>query len=122
MHTGHQIKRDIERNMCEEQQKERDHVCRGEREVKNNWRSKYLGLIFQADDSHAYITDVKSRISKVITHTGKLHNMWSTSILSLTLKLRLRLYKSLHPVQSVITLCYFILVYRSETWTLDVET
>ena len=90
------------------QQKQLPTVKWGDKEAENQWRSKYLGSIFQADGDQMH--DVQTRIARAKQRFGKMRHIWSNKILHQNL--RLRLYKS--------SVCS-ILTYGSETWTLTAE-
>ena len=101
-----QAKRDIKKSKLEERQNNLEKVFWGEKQVDNCWVFEYLGSLFQADGDQS--TDIKRRIAMAVARAGKLREIWQTEIL--TLKLKIRLYKSA---------CCSILTYGSEAWVLD---
>ena len=88
-----------------EMQQQLPKVKWGQREIKNAWRSKYLGSIFEAGGSQ--MTDVRTRIAMASQRFGKIHHLWRDH--DLHLNLRLRLYRA--------SVCS-ILTYGSEAWVL----
>ena len=89
----------------EEQQKLLPKVKWGDREAENQWRSTYLGSIFEAGGNQMH--DVRTRIARARQRFGKMRHIWANK--DLHRNLRMRLYKS-----SV----YSILTYGSEAWRL----
>ena len=79
-------------------------MCEGV-QIKNVFRSKYLGSIFAADADQ--IRDIKSRIAQAFTRCGKMKHILDAERLSKDLKIRL--YKA--AVCSVLT-------YGCESWRL----
>ena len=89
----------------EEQQKLLPKVKWGDREAENQWRSKYLGSIFEAGGNQMH--DVRTRIARARQRFGKMRHIWANK--DLHRNLRMRLYKS--------SVCS-ILTYGSEAWRL----
>ena len=77
----------------------------GEEVVENQWRSKYLGSIFEAGGDQ--MIDVKTRIARATQRFGKMRHIWGNK--ELHQNLLMRLYKS--------SVCS-ILTYGSEAWRL----
>ena len=88
-----------------EQQKLLPAVKWDEKEAENQWRSKYLGSIFEAGGGQ--MADVQARIARARQRFGKMRHIWGNK--DLHVNLRLRLYKS--------SVCS-ILTYGSEAWRL----
>ena len=88
-----------------EQQKLLPTVKWDEKEAENQWRSKYLGSIFEAGGGQ--MADVQARIARARQRFGKMRHIWGNK--DLHVNLRLRLYKS--SVCSIMT-------YGSEAWRL----
>ena len=88
-----------------EQQKLLPSVKWDEKESENQWRSKYLGSIFEAGGGQ--MTDVQTRIARARQRFGKMRHIWGNK--DLHANLCLRLYKS--------SVCS-ILTYGSEAWGL----
>ena len=88
-----------------EQQKLLPRVKWGDKEAVNQWRSKYLGSMFEAGGDQMY--DVQVRIARARQRFGKMRHIWGNK--DLHVNLRLRLYKS--------SVCS-ILTYGSEAWRL----
>ena len=76
-----------------------------DKEAENQWRSKYLGSMFEAGGDQ--MPDVQARIAKARQRFGKMCHIRGNK--NLHVNLRLRLYKS--SVCSVLT-------YDSEAWRL----
>lgn len=89
-------------------QKQLPKVKWGEREIRNSWRFKYLGSIFEAGGG--CMEDVRARISMVRRRFCKLRHIWHDAILHENL--RIRLYK--------VCVCS-ILTYGSEAWNISDE-
>ena len=77
----------------------------GDNVAENQWRSKYLGSIFEAGGDQ--MPDVRSRIARAKQRFGKMRHIWGNK--ELHKNLRMRLYKS--------SVCS-ILTYGSEAWRL----
>ena len=88
-----------------EQQKLLPKVRWGEVEAENQWRSKYLGSVFEAGGDQ--MIDVQTRIARARQRFGKMRHIWVNK--ELHTNLRMRLYKS--------SVCS-ILTYGSEAWRL----
>ena len=88
-----------------EQQKLLPKVKWGDKEIENEWRSKYLGSMFEAGGDQMY--DVQTRIARARQRFGKMRHIWANKVLHQNL--RMRLYKS--SVCSIMT-------YGSEAWRL----
>ena len=91
-----------------EQQKLLQKVKWGEEEAENQWRSKYLGSIFEAGGGQ--MADVQTRIARARQRFGKMRHIWGNK--DLHVNLRMRLYKS--SVCSIMT-------YGSEAWRITPE-
>ena len=98
-------RKDIRKDKLDEQHKQMHHVHWGDKEVTNDWRSLYLGSIFQPDGDQ--LPDIRSRCAMAKTRAGSLRHVWASD---LPLDLKIRIY---------ITACCSILVYGSEAWLLD---
>ena len=101
-------KKDITRDKLDELHSQMPHVYWGDLEVTNEWRTLYLGSIFQPDGDE--LPDIRARCVMVKTRTGSLRHVWAAKALSLDLKIRI-----------YITACCSILVYGSEVWLLTGE-
>ena len=77
----------------------------GDKAAENQWRSKYLGSIFEAGDDQ--MPDVMTRIARAKQWFGKMRHIWGNK--ELHKNLRMRLCKS--RVCSILT-------YGSEAWRL----
>ena len=91
-----------------EQQKSLPKVKWGEAEAENQWRSKYLGSMFEAGGDQ--MPDVLTRIARARQRFGKMRHIWANK--ELHQNLRMRLYKS--------SVCS-ILTYGSEAWRLTTK-
>ena len=91
-----------------EQQKHLPTVKWDDKEARNEWQSKYLGSIYQADG--AQMPDVQARIARARQRFGKMRHIWSNK--QLHVNLRMRLYKA--------SVCS-ILTYGSEAWRLTTK-
>lgn len=99
-------KRDVRKDKLAERQNQLMRVYWGDSPLDNRWQAEYLGSIFQADGDQ--IPDIKRRVAMAVARAGKLRNIWAAT--ELTLKLKMRLYKSA---------CCSILTYGSEAWVLN---
>ena len=88
-----------------EQQKLLPKVKWGDAEAQNQWRSKYLGSMFEAGGDQ--MPDVLTRIARVRQRFGKMRHISVNK--ALHQNLRMRFYKS--------SICS-ILTYGSEAWRL----
>ena len=86
-----------------EQQKLLPTVKWGEEPAQNQWRSKYLGSLFEVGGDQMH--DVQTRIARARQRFGKMSYIWGSK--ELHVNLRMRLYKS--------SVCS-ILTYGSEAW------
>ena len=86
-----------------EQQKLLPTVKWGEEPAQNQWRSKYLGSLFEVGGDQMH--DVQTRIARALQRFGKMSYIWGSK--ELHVNLRMRLYKS--------SVCS-ILTYGSEAW------
>ena len=86
-----------------EQQKQLPTVKWGEQPAQNQWRSKYLGSMFEAGGDQMH--DVRTRIARAKQRFGKMRHIWGNKVLHVNL--RMRLYKS--------SVCS-ILTYGAEAW------
>ena len=91
-----------------EQQQRLPKVKWGDKEAQNQWRSKYLGSMFEAGGDQ--IHDVRTRIARAKQRFGKMRHIWANK--ELHQNLRMRLYKS--------SVCS-ILTYGSEAWRLTTD-
>ena len=100
--------KDAEIQMRKAEQDKLPKVKWGEVEARNEWRSKYLGSIFEAGGG--CMTDIKTRAAMARQRFGKFRHIWTNK--ELHLNLRIRLYKS--------CICS-TLSYGSEAWQLHAE-
>ena len=62
-----------------EQQKLLPKVKWGDKEIQNEWRSKYLGSIFEAGGDQMH--DVQTRIARARQRFGKMRHIWTNKVL-----------------------------------------
>ena len=101
--------RKVKADKVEDAQKLKSKVeCEG-RSLKNVARFKYLGSIFSADGSQGF--DLRRRIGMAMARCGKLHHVFDSEGVPLTLKLKIYIA----AVTSIMT-------YGCEAWNIDERT
>ena len=106
---GSSADKDTRMQQHKDAQDAKEHVKCEDKELDNVWLFKYLGSLFRADGDQ--YTDVKARIAAATTTAGKMRNIWASTTIPLSLKLRI--YRT--GVCSRLT-------YGCEAWKLDVRT